>query len=114
MAVVRTADAAKYPCSVHGYHQPAPVWTHWHHVVPKAWTDALGLPEGRVVSLCPHAHDVVHVVLRLALKDLPYTAGPAIRALIEEALEFYRTHGAEQKGLLALAPVSGIDDPHRP
>lgn len=99
-----TADASLHPCQAHGYHQPAPVWTHWHHPIPKAWTDALGMPEDDRVPLCPHGHDVLHHLLRKALRGEPYSAGPVIRGLIEEAVAFYEEHMDQQATLMALAP----------
>lgn len=99
-----TASAAKDPCEVHGYHQPAPIWTHRHHVVPKSWTDALGLPEGRTVFLCPHGHDVLHDVLRKAMKGEAYVAGASTRALVNEALAFVARYPEHVLRLLALAP----------
>ena len=104
MTLPLTAPAATNPCQIHGYHQPAPVWTHRHHVIPKAWTDALGLPESRVVALCPHGHDVLHDALRKALKGEPYTAGASTRALVNEALEFAARYPEQHFRLVQLAP----------
>lgn len=104
MSLPLQAAAADHPCQIHGYHQPAPIWTHRHHVIPKAWTDALGLPEGRTVFLCPHGHDVLHDVLRKAMKGLPYTAGASTRALVTEALEFAAQYPEHQFRLVQLAP----------
>lgn len=90
--MIVTLDARARPCEIHGYHQPAPIWTHQHHVIPKAWTDQLGLPESRLAVLCPHGHDTLHDALRRALRGESFSGGAALRSLVAEALAFAAAH----------------------
>lgn len=90
-------------CELHKYHAPAAQGVHRHHVIPKAWTMVLGLPESRLVRICPTGHDNVHRDLRAALKGLPYRTGTSSQFLIDEPVAFYQAHPAVQDQLRALA-----------
>lgn len=84
-------------CVLHSYHAPVPQGRHRHHVIPLAWTRALGLPESRVVDLCPTGHDNVHRDLRLALNGRMWYASPKGRELVLEPFEFYKSRTEEER-----------------
>lgn len=90
-------------CSLHAYHAPRPQGTHRHHVIPLAWTRALGLPESRVVEAAPTCHDNVHRDLRDAIAGRPWHASGLSRELVLEPLAFYREHSDSGVILRALA-----------
>ena len=91
-------------CELHVYHAPKPQGLHRHHVIPLAWTRALGLPESRTVDLCPTGHDNVHRDLKLALNGRMWYASAKGRELVLEAFDFYKSHSeSERTNLRTLA-----------
>lgn len=90
-------------CSLHTYHRPEPQGTHRHHVIPLAWTRALGLPESRTVDAGPTCHDNVHRDLRDAIAGRPWHASGPSRELVLEPLAFYRAHPEAHDRLRTLA-----------
>jgi hypothetical protein len=67
--------ASSQACSIHKGHQPDPLYTEQHHVIPQAWqhsaaamalgltADASQLFDPRTVPLCRTGHGNVHFVL---------------------------------------------------
>ena len=90
-------------CQIHDYHRPEPQGHHRHHVIPLAWTRAVGEPESEVVNLCPTGHENVHRDLRAAIRGLPWRAGIRSSVLVHEALDFYGAHPEAQDSLRAMA-----------
>lgn len=95
------------PCVLHRTHSPRPWIDDMHHVVLESWTKALGLPESRLVSLCPTGHVNVHAAVRDRIAARPYKfsiTGP-MRLLVDEAMAFYDAH----KAALAGHGISGLE-----
>jgi hypothetical protein len=82
--MVTTAAASAHACELHVAHDPAPMTSEWHHVLPVAWQlywkprgpephpgeDPNGrghLWDSRGVWLCPTGHKNVHWVLVRAM-----------------------------------------------
>lgn len=79
------------PCVIHGSHQPRAWINDLHHVVLESWTDALGLPQSRKVSLCPTGHVNLHAAVRdrIAGRKYEFFVSPALAGLVDEAVTFY-------------------------
>lgn len=62
-------------CEIHKSHQPVPIATESHHVVPRAW-QAVWRPEAAqhvvwaptTIELCPTGHRAVHEILVAIMK----------------------------------------------
>jgi hypothetical protein len=105
VSVVLTLDPERFPCVVHSYHAPRAETNHAHHVVPLSWTDAIGAPEGRTVSICPTGHDNVHVAIRKLLNGrVPPRLGPRSQALVDEAIEWWTTRSLAHRSLIMALP----------
>ncbi len=103
-----TLDPVRYTCALgHRYHRPLPLVLHAHHVVPMSWTKALRVPPSRTVPLCPTGHENIHVLLRdwITGRRTDWRGvDERVRALVSEALDFYRANAPAQDGLAELAP----------
>lgn len=104
--------AVENRCIAHTTHAPRAVYHHRHHVILKGWTNALVLPEGRTVILCPHGHDAVHDALWKAMRGETFIVGPAIRLLVDEAVAFYAQNPLMAKPrLLDIARITAEGQP---
>lgn len=97
-------------CALHGpasKHRPRPFLYQEHHVVLQSWTQKLGLPDWRKVSLCGTGHDNVHAAIRdlIAGRPFEFYVSPSMKLLVDEAYGFWLDH----RDKLAAHAISGLE-----
>lgn len=90
-------------CELHKYHRPVPQGVHQHHVIPMAWTIALGIRPSETIAACPTGHDNIHRDLRAAIQGKTWRASGRSREAVLSALAFYRDHTEAKEKLRTLA-----------
>lgn len=104
--MIRTADPAVAPCSLHRRHNPKPRLTVYHHVIPESWTTYLGIPAGPTIPVCGTGHDNIHVALRqwVIRGERPHHLPRRERQAVQTAYDYWMANPqlhAKHKILLA-------------